>query len=124
VTTEARAAKFKQAAFFYLIVALLYESTVWVVYKQGLLPAKRGPVALWLLIGAVITALIVWSLLRYKRPWIARTVFVLHALRLPTLISNAFFSSAERAIPPALYEAALVVVLINLWLLARAGWDL
>jgi hypothetical protein len=117
-------AKFKQAAFAYLMVGILYESAVWVIWRKGLLPASRGPAALWLLLGAAITALIVWALLRYQRPWIARSVFVLHALRLPSLISGAFFPAAERSISPSFYAAALVVVIINLWLLARAGWDL
>jgi hypothetical protein len=46
----------------------------------------------------------------------------LHALRIPTLIDRTFWATS--AIPHAFYGAALVVVLINLWLLARAGWDL
>jgi hypothetical protein len=117
-------AKFRQAAFAYLIVGILYESAVWAIWRKGLLPAHRGPAALWLVFGAAITALIVWSMLRYQRPWIARTVFVLHALRLPSLISGAFLPGPERTISPSFYAAALVVVIINLWLLARAGWDL
>jgi glucan phosphoethanolaminetransferase (alkaline phosphatase superfamily) len=120
----ARTVKFRQAAFAYLVVGILYESAVLAVWKNGLLPATRGPVALWLVLGAAIVALVVWSLIRYQRPWIARTVFVLHALRLPSLISGAFFPSPDRAIAPSFYGAALIVVIINLWMLARAGWDL
>ena len=119
-----RALKFRQAAFAYLMVGILYESAVWAVWREGLLPASRGPVALWLLLGGAIVALVVWSLIRYQRPWIARTVFVLHSLRVPSLISGAFFPSSDRDIGSSFYGAALVVVIINLWMLARAGWDL
>ncbi|MGH8431920.1 MAG: hypothetical protein ACREUF_16110 [Solimonas sp.] len=122
--SEARALKFRQAAFSYLLVGVLYESAVWVVWRQGLLPAGRGPVALWLLLGAAITALVVWSLWHFQKAWIAQVVFVLHALRLPTLIAGAFFPAADARIPPGFFGVALAIVIINLWMLARAGWDL
>jgi hypothetical protein len=121
--SEARSQKFRQAAFGYLIVGLLYESAVWVIWRNGLLPA-RGPVILWLLLGAGIVALVVWLLWQKRNPWIPRIIFMLHALRLPTLMGGAFFPAGDARIPPAFYGAALAVVLINLWLLARAGWDL
>ena len=44
--------------------------------------------------------------------------------RVPALIGGAFFPAAGEAIPPSFYMFALVVVLANLWMLARAGWDL
>jgi hypothetical protein len=121
---EARDRKFRQAAFGYLIVGILYESGVWVVWKNGLLPAGRGSVWVWLAIGAVIAGAIVWSLWRFRTPWLPRVIFALHALRVPALIDRAFFDRVAGEIPHSLYGAALVVVLINLWLLARAGWDL
>ena len=121
---EARDRKFRQAAFFYLLVAILYESGVWVVWKNGLLPSGRGSVWVWLAIGAAIAGAIVWSLWRFRTPWLPRVIFALHALRVPALIDRAFFDRLVGEIPQALYGAALVVVLINLWLLARAGWDL
>lgn len=120
---DRRAQKFRQAAFAYLLVGILYESAVWVIWRNGLLP-PRGSVWLWLLIGAAIVAAIVWTLWRFRNPWLPRIIFGLHALRLPTLIDRAFFDRADSAIPHAFFGAALAIVLINLWLLARAGWDL
>lgn len=43
-------------------------------------------------------------------------------MRLPTLLKGAFFGS-ELEIPPAFYAAAALIVLANLWALARAAWD-
>lgn len=45
-------------------------------------------------------------------------------LRLPALINGAFFAGTEERVVPAFYLTAIVVVMINLWMLARAGWDL
>jgi hypothetical protein len=45
-------------------------------------------------------------------------------LRLPTLIGGAFFPAQDAITPPAFYVTAMVVVVINMWMLARAGWDL
>ena len=56
--------------------------------------------------------------------WFARAVWLLHSLRLPALINGAFFAGAEERVVPAFYLTAIVVVMINLWMLARAGWDL
>jgi len=66
------------------------------MWRQGMLPARFGPSWLWLL----------------------------HSLRLPALINGAFFAGAEERVVPAFYLTAIVVVMINLWMLARAGWDL
>jgi hypothetical protein len=121
---SARSRKLRQAAFAYLHVGVLYESAVLVMAQRGLLPAERGPVWLWLAIGAVIVAVIFWGLWFKELVWLARIVWALHALRLPALIGGAFFPAAGAAIPPSFYMVALVVVLVNLWMLARAGWDL
>ena len=40
------------------------------------------------------------------------------------LINGAFFAGADERVVPAFYLTAIVVVMINLWMLARAGWDL
>jgi hypothetical protein len=79
---------------------------------------------LWLVLGAVVALGIFAALLRYQKPWLARTVWGVHALRLPALIGGAFFASDPRPSPPSFYLTAIVVVMINLWMLARAGWDL
>jgi hypothetical protein len=118
-----RAAKFRQAAFVYLHVGLLYEAAVWTLWRAGMLPGARGPGWLWLLIGAAILAVVFWGLWRWQNAWFARAIWALHALRLPALI-NAAFLRDPGVLPPAFYVTALVVVLINLWMLARAAWDL
>ena len=122
--TEARERKFRQAAFVYLHVGILYEGAVWAMARQGLLPEGRGPVWLWLLLGAAIVATIFWGLWARKSVWLARIVWGLHALRVPPLVESGFLPAADAAVPPVAYQAALAVVLINLAMLARAGWDL
>lgn len=131
-----RRRKFRQAAFVYLHVGLLYEAAVWSMRGTGLLPTERGPVWMWLLVGAAIVAVVFWGLWSWRNAWFARAVWVLHALRLPTLVEGAFLGDgvgAEAAgaspgaaaeLPPSFYLTALVVVLVNLAFLARAGWDL
>lgn len=119
-----RETKFRQAAFVYLHVGLLYEAAVWSLHGAGLLPADRGPVAVWLVVGAAIVAFVFWGLWSWQNAWLARIVWGLAALRLPSLIEGAFLGSAEARLPGSFYGAALMVVLVNLWMLARAGWDL
>src|SRR5690606_6758469 len=86
---DPRARKFRQAAFVYLHVGLLYEFAVLVLWRVGLLPANRGPVWLWLAIGAAIVAFVFWGLWRWRNVWFARAIWALHALRLPALIQGA-----------------------------------
>ncbi|HEV8149093.1 MAG TPA: hypothetical protein VGP61_02815 [Gemmatimonadales bacterium] len=120
-----REAKFRQAAFVYLHVAILYEAAAYVMWRRGLLPATRlGPPWLWLLLGAGIAVVVVFGLLKWQKPWVARVVWAVHSLRLPTLIKGAFLAAPGAAILPSFYLTGLVVVMLNLWMLARAGWDL
>jgi hypothetical protein len=121
---EDRARKFRQAAFVYLHVGILYLAAVWVVASEGLLPGERGPLWLWLLFGVAITAVVFWGLWSWQNVWLARLIWALHALRLPALIGGAFFPAGDAALGPPFYSTALAVVLVNLWMLARAGWDL
>lgn len=123
-TAVGRSAKYRQAAFVYLHVGILYEAAVWKMATAGLLPEARGPVWVWLLAGAGIVALVFWGLWSWQNRWFARAVWALHSLRLPALVEGAFFAAADARLPPAFYGAAIPVVLINLWMLARAGWDL
>jgi Fe2+ transport system protein B len=51
-------------------------------------------------------------------------VWLVHGLRVPALVTGAFFPDETARFVPAFYLTALVVVMINLWMLARAGWDL
>ncbi|MFW6079875.1 MAG: hypothetical protein ACODAE_09650 [Gemmatimonadota bacterium] len=121
---SSRDRKFRQAAFVYLHVGLLYEFAVWAMWRAGAMPETRGPIALWLLVGAAIIAAIFAALWYWRNVWVARAVWALHALRLPALIGGAFFPAADAAVPPDFYLAAIPIVLVNLGFLARAGWDL
>ncbi|HEX9895782.1 MAG TPA: hypothetical protein VGA78_17755 [Gemmatimonadales bacterium] len=119
-----REAKFRQAAFVYLHVAILYEAAAYVMFRQGMLPTRFGPPGIWLVVAAGVAGTVVYGLLRWQNVWFARTIWLLHGLRLPALIKGAFFAGGQAPAPPGFYITAIVVVLINMWMLARAGWDL
>jgi hypothetical protein len=40
------------------------------------------------------------------------------------MIEGAFLPGVDASLPTGFYLTALVVIVINLWMLARAGWDL
>lgn len=126
---SSRRRKLRQAAFIYLHLGVLYESAVWVMARRGLL-VERGlgagalAAALWLALGAGIVALVFWLLWSRESVWTARVVWALGLFRLPALIGGAFFPAPSARVPEAFYGVALGVVLVNLWTLARAGWDL
>lgn len=122
--SEGRTAKFRQAAFVYLHVAVLYEAAAYVMAREGLLPTRWGPPSLYLGLGALVAGAVFVGLYWWRSVWLARVVWALHGLRLPVLIGGAFFPGAGNRAPPAFYVTAIVVVVINLWMLARAGWDL
>lgn len=117
--------KFRQAAFAYLHVGLLYEFTVYAFWRAGLLTNVPGHPAAWLAAGAGIVAVVFWGLWSWKNRWFARVIWAIHGLRLPALVEGAFLRPAgEGQVPASLYLVAIVVVVVNLWMLARAGWDL
>jgi hypothetical protein len=120
----ARARKFRQAAFVYLHVAVLYEAAAYAMWRHGMLPAGRGPGWLWLIAGALAAGTIFLGLLRWQNVTFARVIWVIHGLRLPSLIGSAFITTVEGTLTRGFYVMAIVVVTINLWMLARAGWDL
>lgn len=127
--SDTRSRKFRQAAVVYLHVGLLYLAAVWAMGRAGLISGERGPLALWLALGVGILSLVVWGLWSWQNPWFARGVWALHSLRLPALIKGAYFPAVEGGdlavgVPSHFYLTALGVVLVNLWMLARAGWDL
>ena len=120
-----RATKFRQAAFVYLHVAILYEAAAYAMWRANMLPSTRlGPAWLWLILGAAVSLAIFFGLLRWQNATFARVIWALHALRLPALVKGAFVASVQAPMPRAFYITAIVVVMINLWMLARAAWDL
>jgi hypothetical protein len=119
-----RATKFRQAAFVYLHVAILYESAGYAMWRANMLPASRvGPAWLWLLLGAIVAGGVFVGLLRWQNAIFARVVWAVHGLRIPALMGYAFVTTMEGAMTRAFYITAIVVVMINLWMLARAAWD-
>ena len=116
-----RAAKFRQAAWVYLHVAVLYEAAVWALWRNGFFHEPRGPIPLWMIVGGAVALLVFWGLWSWQNEWVARVVWGLGVLRLPALIGGAFVR--ETGLPSSFYLCALVLVLINVWMLARAGWD-
>jgi hypothetical protein len=119
-----RSVKFRQAAFVYLHVAVLYEVAGYVLWKNGLLPEQFGSPLLWLLAGSIVAGAIFVGLYRWQSAWLARVVWLVHGLRLPALVEGAFLRGSDGRIAPSFYLLAIIVVMINLWMLARAGWDL
>lgn len=117
-----RGRKFRQAAIAYLHYGVLYLFGAWALLERGLFPQVRGPEWMWFGAGVAIGAIVVWGLWWWQNPWFARVIWALVALRLPTLIEGAFLGSALD-IAPGFYLAAGLVVLGNLWFLARAAWD-
>lgn len=122
--SDATGRKFRQAAFVYLHVGLLYLCAVWAIDGAGFLPEDRGTIWVWLVVGVAILAVVFWGLWFWRNVWFARVVWALHALRLPALIEGSFFPPPETQMPSSFYLTALFVVLVNLGMLARAGWDL
>jgi hypothetical protein len=121
----ARDRKFRQAAFVYLHVGLLYEFAVFAMWRAGMIGDVPGHPLAWLAGGALIVAAVVTGLWRWRNPWFARVVWAIHGLRLPALIAAAFLRPpGEGAVPSGFYIVAIFVILVNLWMLARAGWDL
>lgn len=118
----ARALKFRQAAIAYLHYGVLYLIGAWVLLERGLFPSTRGPVWVWFVAGTLVGAIVVWGLWWWRNVWFARVLWVLVALRLPTLLETAFFGGAL-GVPTGLALAAALIVLVNLWFLARAAWD-
>ena len=119
-----RRRKFKQAAFYYLHTGVLYESAVLEMARRGLLEDQGGIPWIWLFAGAVIVAFVFWSLWSRQSTWVARIIWGLGLFRLPALIGGGFFPDPQTQIPTDFFLIGLFVVLGNLWLLARAGWDL
>lgn len=123
--SDDRGRKFRQAAFVYLHVGLLYEYSVYAMWRAGRIGDVPGHPLAWLAAGAAVVALVFAGLWRWQNPWFARGIWAIHGMRLPALIEGAFLRPiGEGAVPPGFYLVAILVILVNLWMLARAGWDL
>lgn len=124
-TDTARARKFRQAAFTYLHFGILYEAGAYAMYRQDLIPRNWGPPEVWVfVVGPLAAGLVFFGLLKWQKPWFAALIWVIGAGRLPTLIHGAFVLADTGALAPSFYLTALVVSVINMWMLARAAWDL
>ncbi len=124
---EARAKKFRQAAFAYVHVGMLLEIGVYVMWREGLVAATRvGPAWLWLfVIVPLIVGAVAVGLYHWQNEWFARVIWLLHFGRLPSLVQLAFVTGGEHGVlRPGFWVAGIIVVVANLWMLARAGWDL
>ena len=121
---ESQRRKLRQAAFVYLHLGVLYESSVFVMARRGLLGERLGTPAFWLVAGGLVMAAVFWALWSRQSVWVARGIWLLGLLRVPTLIASAFFPMPGARVAPGFYLVALVVVMVNAWMLARAGWDL
>jgi hypothetical protein len=119
-----RGRKFRQAAFYYLHMGVLYEAAVLEMARRGLLDARGGTPWIWLLAGAGVVAFVFWALYHRQSVWVARIIWGLGLFRLPALVGGAFFPDPASRLPADFFLVALAIVLGNLWLLARAGWDL
>ena len=120
---EARSRKFRQAAIAYLHYALLYWVGAYALLQAGLFPAARGPAWVWLAAGAAIGLAVAGLLWWWQSVWMARVLWALVAMRLPTLVRGAFLDGGAERVDPAFYLVAGLVVLAVLWALARAAWD-
>ena len=109
----------------YLPFGLLYEAGAAAMWRNGLIPENWGPPWIWVLVvGPLVAAGVFVGLLRWQKPWFAGLIWLIGAGRLPTLIHGAFVTSDTGVLAPGFYLTALVVSVINLWMLARAAWDL
>jgi hypothetical protein len=126
--TPARALKFRQASFVYLHFSILYEAGAYVMYRQELLPANAAlgpPPWVWVFVlGPLVAGSFFIALLKRPSAWLAGILWFIGAGRIPTLIHGAFITTDTGALAPSLYLTALIVSVINMWMLARAAWDL
>jgi hypothetical protein len=125
--------KYRQAAAYYVLLAALYDGAVWQLQQHGLLgrATPGGPTWVYLVAGALIAAAVFYFLWFRENRWVARVVAVAGTVRLVALMDDAFLKvqtapvdASAYVISRAFYIAAFVIVAINVWLMARAGWDL
>lgn len=109
---------------FYLLVGLIYEASVFVAWREGFAPTHRGPPWLFLFVLApLVLGFIVWGLWSWRNRWLARVLFVFNGVRVIFVFGPGFVPALERNLSPAFYQLETVLLLANMWMLARAGWD-
>jgi len=124
-TWTSREMKFRQAAFAYLHAAILREASAYEMWRAGLLPfSPLGSPVPWLVAGAAAAGLVFAGILFWQNVHFVRVIWALDAVLLFPLIRYAFFAGADRPIPRSFYVFGIGVIVITLWMLARAAWDL
>jgi hypothetical protein len=124
---SAREVKFRQAAFVYLHVLLLHLYAGFAMWRAGFFHPSRlpGPPWIWLIVGGALGFAVFLALLRWQNAIFTRVIWVVHGVRIPALVHGAFFTTDHPgALAPSFFVTALVIIVINLWMLARAAWDL
>ena len=121
-----RALKYRQAAFVYLHRSVLWEAGSYVMWKQGLLPNTRfgGSPGTWLIIAPFVFGGVFYALLRWQNPWVFGALWIMEAGLLPTLIHFGYVSTDTGIMSHGFWITGMTSILIVLWMLARAGWDL
>ena len=125
VRAASRELKFRQAAFVYLHAAILREAAAYEMWRAGLLPfSPLGSPLPWLIAGFFVALAVFFGILRWQNLAFVRVIWALDAVLLFPLIRYAFFAGADRPIPRSFYVVGIGVIMITLWMLARAAWDL
>lgn len=122
---EARARKFRQAAFAYLHYAVLLEVGAYTMWRLDILPRNWGPPVVWVFVAVPVAAgLVFLGLLWWQNVWWARLVWLSVAGRLPWLAHRAFVVGETGELATSMYLTALVATVATMWMLARAAWDI
>lgn len=127
--------KFAQAAVVYLIYGILYEGFALLrVWESGLPPGVSiSTTATYLIIGALIMVLFPYFIYRRYRRFTQLVAFlvglravaligILGGFRLPFYYDREPFFLRQMS-PDAVYAVALIITLVTLFFLIRAGWD-
>ena len=60
-----------------------------------------------MLVGPVVVGVVFWALWKWHNAWVARVVWFIAALRVPTLIGGTFLPTPDQLLAPAFYGTAL-----------------
>lgn len=128
--------RFTHGAIAYLIYGLLYEGFAALRIWEGRLPlgVPISMTASYLIIGGLIMLLVPYFVYRGYRRFTQLVAFlvglraialigILGGFRLPFFYEREPFFLKKMS-PDAVYVAALLITLVTLFFLGRAGWDL